>query len=104
MFRQKFWEEADNILTILLGKNADCVQKNVYYGGGTLFIDFNSDRAIALNLNGKGFVMNDKMNPEHNTLIYQPDYIFAKTKALYVKTKGETTHYKNEMKRLEKQQ
>ena len=101
MFREKFWKETNDILTILLGKNADCVNKNVYYGGGTLFIDFNSDRSIALHLNGKGFVMNDKMHPKHNTLIYQPDYIFEKVKKLYVKVKGETEHYKSEMELLE---
>ena len=95
MFVAKFWKEVKDRLE-------DC-KYTTYYVGGTLSLGLSPTRAIALNLDGTAFVINEhtQKNDKMNALLYQPEFILSRVRSRYLKTKGETEHYKNELKRYE---
>ena len=64
--------------------------KSLYYVGGTLSVSLDHKRFVALNLDGNGF-------DQDSNKLQQPEFIKKMVKDLYLETKGETTHYKEEV-------
>lgn len=95
MHSKKFWNEVEQML--------DETKFSTYYFGGTLSLGLSKDRAIALNLDGTGFVMNKHTKSEKfNAKVYQPNFIHEKVMELYLKTKGYTKHFSEQRDKLQK--
>lgn len=87
--QKKFWKEVEDELIIIRDKG------NLEKIKGALSIPLGLDekgnkRGVCLNLDGRGFVLNDLKN---NT-IYAPEYITDIVQEIYLKANGKTDYYK----------
>lgn len=83
---EKFWFEVSDRL--------EKRDKALYFVGGTLSVALDETRAVALNLDGSGFVMNSKRYTwMKNDKVYPPLFITHKVRNIYLETKGITEHY-----------
>jgi len=83
--KNKFWNEVERQLQTLEGK--------IYFVGGTLCIDL-SKYGVAMNLNGKGFIYASSNPLMKNPEVYLPNHISSLVSEVYLKLKGETSHYR----------
>lgn len=93
---RKFWREVEERL--------DDPKSPTYYVGGTLSLSLSKNRAIGLNLDGTGFIMNKYTlkNRGFNDRVYQPTYIQEKVLKFYINHKGYTTHFSQEFDKRNK--
>jgi hypothetical protein len=90
-FKLRFWEHVKKRLED---------ESNLYFFGGTLCVDHEEKAGgIALNLDGSGFVYS---NPypffkKWSGKFYPPQEIIELVRMIYLKTKGETQHYLDEV-------
>lgn len=92
----KFWEHIKKRLED---------ESNLYYFGGTLCVDNEGKNGgVALNLNGRGFVYSNPYPFFKNWSgkIYLPQEIIELVRKLYLKIKGETQHYLDEIENDER--
>jgi len=91
--QKKFWKHVEEALN-------DVENRYAYYAGGTLSLYLGKnkageDRGICMNLNGKGFVLSNIKN----TTVYLPDFITKIVRKIYLKHKGRTDHYIEEVEK-----
>jgi hypothetical protein len=90
--KRKFWKHVLDALETIGHKPC---QVSFYYNGGILFIPLKAHVTIALDLDGKGFVVN-KNHPlglSHNQPIYMPAEVLVKVRETYLHERGRTKHY-----------
>lgn len=87
-FQHTIWKHVEEKLINIEGTGA-------YYAGGTLSLPLGKDRGICLNLNGKGFVLNNSIK---NTMVYLPEHITKLVREIYLKVCGKTEHYLESVK------
>lgn len=93
--QKKFWKQIeDKLITIRDSGDHQKIK-------GALTVPLDPDekgnkRGICLNIDGKGFVLNDLKN---NTL-YAPDYITYIVQEIYLKANGETEYYKSIVRKI----
>lgn len=86
--KNKFW---DHVEMRLLAE-----EEPNYFVGGTLCVDF--DRGgIGMNLDGKGFVFGGRNQFRRNSTVYLPEYITDMVRKVYLRIKGETKHYREQV-------
>ena len=90
--KRKFWKHVLDALEAI--RHKPC-QSSFHYEEGTLFLPLKVHVTIALNLDGKGFVVN-KNHPlglNHNQPIYMPVEVLIKVREMYLHEKGRTKYY-----------
>ena len=72
-------------------------RSGAYYIGGTLCVPYAKGREVAMNLNGKGFVIGKSYPHMKNSTVHLPEPVKEKVREVYVKINGATFHFLEEV-------